>query len=328
MPGAPFNPVTGQRAQMGLPATPGTILATFQVIGDDPTDEATQDTHANYVVCRGYEPDIDPFFRYLHDPKTKPDTKSIKVAKPYGVRGTRFYKRGQVIVAARIPTRLGTNQGKAATSVGHPVDLDEEVELLFDDDDVAIAWLDIGTQKIPIVQSFRAATATTDSSSPGANFAISSIDTLESNIGTHAGVELLTGERWKLESDSTIITDQAGGPSFDLSLWGLLNFGFEKDLAVQVMIGVQWRESADDVFATIADGLLRWHWNFSEANIGGGPEGGTPLTVTGGVTVPRSLTDDDTTGHQYRILCTTSWSGGTGPPTFAVQGRLAFREHY
>lgn len=152
IPGAPFNPVTGQRAQMNPQATPGTILATFQVIGDDPDDEATQDTHENYVVCRGFEPQIDPFFRYLHDPKTKPDTTSIKVAKPYAVRGTYPYKQGQILVAARILTRLGANQGKAVTSVGHPADLDEQAELLLDDDDVAIAWLDISTAPKPGVK--------------------------------------------------------------------------------------------------------------------------------------------------------------------------------
>ncbi len=145
MPGAPFNPVTGQRAQMGLPDTPGTILATFQVIGDDPTDTATQDTHANYVVCRGYEPEIDQYFRYLHDPKTNPGSKSIKVAKPYGVRGTYPYKRGQIIVAARVATRFGFNQGKAGVSTGQPADLDEEVDLLFDDDNVAVSWIDLGS---------------------------------------------------------------------------------------------------------------------------------------------------------------------------------------
>lgn len=145
MPGAPFNPVTGQRAQMNPEATPGTILATFQVIGDDPDDETTQDTHENYVVCRGFEPQIDPFFRYLHDPKTKPGTTPINVAKPYPVRGTYPYKRGQIIVAARISTRLGFNQGKAATSVGYPASLTEQTELLLDDDDVAIAWIDMTT---------------------------------------------------------------------------------------------------------------------------------------------------------------------------------------
>lgn len=149
MPGAPFNPVTGQRAQMNPEPTPGTILATFQVIGNDPDDAATQDTHANYVVCRGYEPQTDPFFRYLHDPYTKPDTTPINVAKPYAIRGTYPYKQGQVIVAARILTRLGVNQGKAVTTVGHPADLDEETELLLDDDDVAIAWLDISVSSPP-----------------------------------------------------------------------------------------------------------------------------------------------------------------------------------
>lgn len=145
MPGAPFNPVTGQRAQMGLPVTPGTILATFQVIGDDPDDETTQDTHENYVVCRGYDAASDPYFRYLHDPSTAEGTTPINVAKPYALRGLFPYKRGQVIVAAKIRTKLGDNQGVAADSTGHPETLSEVIELLLDDEDVGISWLDIST---------------------------------------------------------------------------------------------------------------------------------------------------------------------------------------
>jgi hypothetical protein len=140
MPGAPFNPTTGERAPLAPPPDAGTRLALFQVIGDDPTDSATQDTHDNYVVCRGYE---DPDFRYLHDPYTFPATTPINVAKPYSLRGTNPYVLGQVIVAARIKGRLGFNPGKAATTVGQPADLDEEVELLLDDDSKSISWMEV-----------------------------------------------------------------------------------------------------------------------------------------------------------------------------------------
>ena len=143
MPGAPYNPATGARAPLGRYAPRGTTIAVFQVIGDDPNDISTQDTHDDYVVCRGFEPDSDPRFRFLHDPYTKATTDSISVAKPYSIRGSFPYKRGQIVVAAKIPTRLGLNQGKSAVSVGHPVNLDEATEKLTDDNDVDISWLDI-----------------------------------------------------------------------------------------------------------------------------------------------------------------------------------------
>lgn len=145
MPGSPFNPATGERAPVGAYPVRGTTLALFQVVGDDPEDPETADTHENYVVCRGYEADHDPNFRFLHDPYTKEDTTPINVAKPYSIRGTFTYQQGQVIIAARIKGRLGYNAGKAETTVGQPEDLDEEVVLLMDDDEAGIAWLDVGT---------------------------------------------------------------------------------------------------------------------------------------------------------------------------------------
>lgn len=151
MPGQPFNPATGENALLGAYPHGGTTLALFQVIGDDPNDPETADTHDNYVVCRGYEADHDPYFRYLHDPYTKEDTTPINVAKPYSLRGTFPYSSGQVIVAARIKHRLGYNPGKAETTVGQPADLDEEVVLLMDDDDVGISWLDVGTPEPSVV---------------------------------------------------------------------------------------------------------------------------------------------------------------------------------
>jgi hypothetical protein len=134
MPGAPFNPATGENAGLGPLPGRGTTLAMFQVVEED--------THDNYVVCRGHEADADPYFRYLHDPYTVPTTTPINVAKPYALRGTFPYELGQVIVAARIKGKLGYNQGKAVT-VGQPADLDEVISLLTDDADVGISWLDI-----------------------------------------------------------------------------------------------------------------------------------------------------------------------------------------
>jgi len=143
MPGSPYNPATGERAPLGRYANSGTTLATFQVIGDDPNDPDQADNHVNYIVCRGFDPDADPNFRYLHDPYTAEDSTPINVAKPYFVRGTFPYKRGQIVVAAKIRTRLGQNAGVSADFVGQPEDLDEEIGLLTDDNGVGIAWLDM-----------------------------------------------------------------------------------------------------------------------------------------------------------------------------------------
>jgi hypothetical protein len=143
MPGAPYNPATGERAPLGRYETTGTLLATFQVIGDDPADPDQADNHSDYIVCRGFEPTADPRFRYLRDPASAGDSQPINVAKPYSLRGTFPYKRGHVLVAARIRTRLGENQGVASQYIGQPEDLEETIGLLRDDNDVAIAWLDI-----------------------------------------------------------------------------------------------------------------------------------------------------------------------------------------
>lgn len=144
MPGAPFNPATGERAPLGRAPVTGTSLATFQVIGDDPNDGDQADNHDNYIVCRGFEVTNDPSFRFLFDPYTAENSSPISVAKPYPIRGTFPYVRGQIVVAARIRTRLGENQGIAATFIGQPSSLDEEIGLLADDNGVSIAWLDLG----------------------------------------------------------------------------------------------------------------------------------------------------------------------------------------
>lgn len=99
-----------------------------------------EDTHADYLVCQGYDPREGRYFE------------SMAVAKPYGSRITGAYTVGQVFQAwlplapFEIPSTcnfgpLGQNPGKAETTQGHPEDLDEAIELLYDDDGVAINWM-------------------------------------------------------------------------------------------------------------------------------------------------------------------------------------------
>jgi hypothetical protein len=90
------------------------------------------DTHDNYVVCRGFDPETNK----LHE--------RLCVAKPYSVRGTTPYVIGQVFAAMKARTRLGDNPGVASESTGQPADLDEVIDLLTDDDNSPIYWIELG----------------------------------------------------------------------------------------------------------------------------------------------------------------------------------------
>jgi hypothetical protein len=116
----PFDGVKGQYEQLGfIPDL--TRVAMMQVI------EA--DTHDNYLVCRGY------------DPEAETTLLSVPVAKPYSDRGTNTYAIGQMFPAVKPRTEIGENPGKSHTTTGHPADLDEVIDLLLDDDDNPISWL-------------------------------------------------------------------------------------------------------------------------------------------------------------------------------------------
>ena len=92
-----------------------------------------EDTHDNYVVCQGYDPDYDKFFEKL------------SVAKPYGERGqTGIYKIAEVYPAVKPITILGTTPGVASESTGHPADLEERVDKLTDDNGIDVQWMFIG----------------------------------------------------------------------------------------------------------------------------------------------------------------------------------------
>lgn len=106
---APFNPITGQHAQIGSHGILS-VCAIVQVIEED--------THDNYVVCRGFDPADGRFYN------------TINVAKPYSVRGTKPYKVAEVYPAIKALGKLGFSPGVAATTTGQPADLDEEVEIL------------------------------------------------------------------------------------------------------------------------------------------------------------------------------------------------------
>jgi hypothetical protein len=125
----PFNAMTGERADLVMRGVVSRC-AMMQVIGDDET-EANEDTHDNYVLCRGFDPETKKFYH------------SIAVAKPYSVRGSHPYRLAELFAAMKAATRLGDNCGKSSVTTGQPADLDETIDLLLDDDSKPIYWLDI-----------------------------------------------------------------------------------------------------------------------------------------------------------------------------------------
>ena len=122
---------------------------------------AAEDTYANYVICRGFDPRMLKFIDYEAGNADKP---GISVAKPYGTRVVGYYQIGQVHPAL-LPTqgtvsdgtpsaqnyvppsptgiewRLGQNPGKAATTAGHPATLNEAIQSLTDHNDKSVQWM-------------------------------------------------------------------------------------------------------------------------------------------------------------------------------------------
>jgi hypothetical protein len=124
----PYQPIAGEHAKLLIPGN-APYCAMMQV--------AAEDTHADYLICRGYDPRVRRFFEY---DESDPEKAGIPVGKPYGNRVVGQYTVGQVF-AAMIPlTRIGQTPGVAETSAGHPADLDEEIEILRTDDDIVVTW--------------------------------------------------------------------------------------------------------------------------------------------------------------------------------------------
>ena len=96
---------------------------------------AAADTHANYLICRGYDTRDKKFRNYDADE----DKPGIAVAKPYGKRATGLYSVGEVYAAFLPQSLIGQNAGT--------VNGDDllDLELLKTDDGKYINWLLIDT---------------------------------------------------------------------------------------------------------------------------------------------------------------------------------------
>lgn len=141
----PFNPIQGENANLRQDGV-SPFCAMMQV--------AEEDTHDNYVVCRGFDPRI---LRFMEN---------ISVAKPFGKRTPGTYQVGEVYPAF-LPTqgnanfmdfrqvtymppspndvlwRVGQNPGVAVGGLdgGQPENLAGEIEILYDDNGNVINWL-------------------------------------------------------------------------------------------------------------------------------------------------------------------------------------------
>ena len=114
---------------------------------------AAEDTYDDYVVCRGFDPRIMKFIDYGNGGN------GISVAKPFGMRGgAREFKIGELFPAflpiqgvitytspspASIQWRLGQNPGTTGSTEngGHPTDLDDPINILYDHNGVAVNWM-------------------------------------------------------------------------------------------------------------------------------------------------------------------------------------------
>lgn len=134
----PFQPMTGEHAKL-LVEGKYPYCALMQVVEED--------THCNYVVCRGWDPRSRVYLT---------ETPGFPVAKPYSRRMKGLYRVGEVYPALlplpagfidgdKTVPRIGQNAGRTEGTItdcrSHPEDLDQEVVLLQDDDGTYVNWM-------------------------------------------------------------------------------------------------------------------------------------------------------------------------------------------
>lgn len=143
----PFNPFSGDRARLTMEGVLP-YCAMMQIAEDDIYDE--------YVICRGFDT---RFLRFVDYESGSSDRIGISVAKPFGCRGTRQYRKGQVYPAflpiqgtetytppspVGADIRVGQNPGVVdvdSINGGHPQDLDTSIDILYDHNGNAVNWI-------------------------------------------------------------------------------------------------------------------------------------------------------------------------------------------
>lgn len=151
---SPYNAITGDHANLRQEGT-SPFCAMMQV--------AAEDTHADFVICRGFDPRILRFIDYAAGDANKP---GISVAKPYGKRRVDTYQIGEVYPAL-LPTqgnaeftgfrqvtytppspttvqwRVGQNPGVVTGGLegGQPENLSDTIGILYDHNGKVVNWL-------------------------------------------------------------------------------------------------------------------------------------------------------------------------------------------
>jgi len=134
----PFQPITGERATLAIPGV-YPYCAMVQV--------AAEDTHKNYVICRGFDIRINRFIDYESG---NADNPGIPVAKPFSKRMIGAYEIAEIYPAllplqssnpspVAVPWRVGQNPGVATD--GQPASLNELVDELYTDEGILINWM-------------------------------------------------------------------------------------------------------------------------------------------------------------------------------------------
>ena len=166
----PYQPITGERETLRAEGV-FPYCAMMQV--------AAEDTHDNFVICRGFDTRIKKYINYdADDPDNKP---GISVAKPYGNRHVGIYTIGQIFPAflplcwldkdagtSTYPLSQSQNPGCVEDLVGvpyyqgQPVSLTETLSPLYDHNAKAINWMLIGDEAISKVIEFTLTAAIVD----------------------------------------------------------------------------------------------------------------------------------------------------------------------
>lgn len=138
-----YNPLDGQYSNLQQVGT-SAYGSVMQV--------AAEDIYEDYVICRGFDPRIMKFIDYGDG------APGISCAKPFGLRGNRNFKIGELFPAflpiqgiitytspspADIDWRLGQNPGTTGSTEngGHPSELSDGIDLLYDHNGKAINWM-------------------------------------------------------------------------------------------------------------------------------------------------------------------------------------------
>ena len=206
---------------------------------------AAEDTYADYVICRGFDPRILKFIDYEEGNSDKP---GISVAKPFGKRSASTYEIAevhpaflptqgnsgfddfrQVIYTPPSPTavewRVGQNPGVVTGGLegGQPENLTEEIGILYDHNGKVVNWMliDSSGAKNGSIEYTIDSVTTAGSSSPynGLKVATVTIELITCGRGVEIGdsVEVVDHSGCIFNEDNADLVDRYGWADWKVS---------------------------------------------------------------------------------------------------------------